>query len=142
MNLKEAKERYVLIGNQLEEMRRVVDAEQRNVTDGERESSVALMDEMVSLEKEIDKLEFEERVDATIQKSKENRQRIVKPSPLNIVDKKGFRNLGEFMQAVYVAGVSPRVDSRLQYQSFAWENVENRAASGLSQGIPADGGSA
>lgn len=136
MDLKEMKDRYALLAKQLEDMRNAVESEKRSATDEEKTKSLAIMDEMDHLDTEIDKATFDQRMDAAIQKSKESRKPITRPNPYDGGgEKKGFRNLGEFLQAVYTAAVSPKVDSRLQYSSF-----EYRAASGLQEGVPADGG--
>lgn len=131
MTLKEAKDRYGQLATAVEQMKNVVDSEKRKPTDEERKSSVEMLTEMDGLEIEIDNLEFQERMDQSLQKAKESRQRIVKPSPINISsEKKGFRSMGEMLQAVYMAGTSPKVDPRLEY----------RAATGMNETIPADGG--
>ena len=138
MNLKEAKDRYGQIAAQVEQMKILVESEKRTATPEEKEASVKLLNEMDALEVEIDRLDFEERMDATLQKAKESREkRIVRPSPVNVTgEKKGFRSFGEFLQAVYVAGTSPKVDSRLTYTA----PPEYRAATGMSETIAADGG--
>lgn len=136
MTLKEAKDRYIQVATTLDELKKTIEAEKRTATDEEKKTSITLLNEMDQLDRDVERLEWEERVDTSIQKAKESRQRIVKPSPLNITgEKKGFRTFGEYLQAVYTAGVSPRVDARLTYQP-----IEMRAATGMSEGIPADGG--
>ena len=63
MNLKEARDRYAQIATHLEEMKKTIEAEKRVATDSEKEASVALLNEMDQLDKDIERLEFEERLD-------------------------------------------------------------------------------
>lgn len=139
MDLKQLKERYVQLAGLLEEATNLLANEKRAATEKEREDTIKIIDEMENIDKEVDRMELEERMTATLQKAKESRKAIQRPNPYDMTgEKKGFRSLGEFLQAVYTAGVSPRVDQRLRYESFP--NAEFRAASGLSEGVPADGG--
>jgi len=135
-NLKEMEERYAVLARELEDKTKAIQGEKRTPSDEEREWSGTIIAEMDDLDKQIERERDQDKIERAIERAKESRTRIVRPNPLNITgDKKGFRSLGEFLQAVYVAGVSPRVDSRLSYQP-----IETRAATGMSEGIPADGG--
>lgn len=136
MDIKEMKDRYALLAKQLEDQKAQIEAEKRSPTEEERESATKILDELEHLDSEIETASFEQRMDTILKKTKESRKAITRPNPYDITgDKKGFRSFGEFLQAVYTAGISPRVDPRLQYSSF-----EYRAASGLQEGVPADGG--
>ncbi len=78
-------------------------------------------------------MEFEERVSSHVDTVKRSQREPTRPDVKRGYDEnKKFRTFGEFLQAVMMAG-SPgnRIDSRL---------VETRAATGMGEGIPSDGG--
>lgn len=139
MDLKQLKERYVQLAELLEEATNLLATEKRAATEKEREDTIKIIDEMENIDKEVDRMELEERMTVTLQKAKESRKPVQRPNPYDMTgEKKGFRSLGEFLQAVYTASVSPRVDARLRFETFP--NAEFRAASGIQEGVPSDGG--
>jgi hypothetical protein len=78
-------------------------------------------------------MEFEERVSSHVETVKRSQSAPTKPDVKRSYDEnRKFRSFGEFLQAVMMAG-SPgnRIDARL---------VETRAATGMGEGIPSDGG--
>ncbi len=133
MTIEELRARLNTLGTELQKMKDAVANEKRSATDEEKAKSVAIMEEIDSIDHKIVDVEFEERVSSHLDTIKQSQRAPVKPDVnKRYEEEKKFRTFGDFLQAVIVAG-SPgnRVDSRL----------EKRAAIGMGENIPSDGGS-
>lgn len=135
----ELKEIYAKIdqyGKELTEMRALIDTEKRSPTDDERERSVKLTDQLFSLNREAEEMQQRAKEDEALRMLHESKRMPIKPdvgSRSGGGEKKGFRSFGEFLQAVYAAS---QPESRLDPRLIR----ENRAISGMSEAVPADGG--
>jgi HK97 family phage major capsid protein len=133
MNIEELRARLNTLGGELEKMKSAVATENRSATDEEKGKSIAIMEEIDSIDHKIADMEFEERVSSHVETVKRSQSAPTKPDVKRGYDEnKKFRTFGEFMQAVVMAGTpGNRIDARL---------VETRAATGMGEGIPSDGG--
>jgi HK97 family phage major capsid protein len=132
--VKAIKEDIAIVMRELASMRELCTAENRQPCEEERVAANEKLDKIDVLEQE---LALEERTQATLEKTK----RSTTPPDKTPVDTKrektaqekrdSFASRGEFLQAVMRAGIPGQmVDPRLS----------TRAASGLSEGVPSDGG--
>ncbi len=130
--VKEIREKIDSLGKELATVKAVLETENRGGTDDEIRKATAIMDEIEGLDKEIENIEMNTRMNDTITRMSESRRQAIKPDVVagRSPEKREFRSFGEFLQAVMLAG-SPggSLDRRL-----------NRAATGMSEAIPADGG--
>lgn len=119
----------------VEEIRKLlnlVDAEKRDLTQEEEEKKTALYRSIESINKRIEDEEKLEELAASSMSDEEKRSLSVEVT-VDEKDKKQFRSFGEQLMAVRSAGsVGGSIDKRLI--------PSERAASGMSEGIGADGG--
>lgn len=127
----ELREKIEKLAKELSAMKDKADKENRSASDEERIKANGILDEIDSFEMQLDNALLEERMDDKFQSLKKGQRPGVKPDVKRVPEEdRKFRSFGEFLQAVMVAG-SPggSLDHRL-----------NRAATGMSEGIPSDGG--
>ena len=133
MNLQELRGKLNTLGTELQNMKNTIDEQKRSATDEEKAKSLAIMEEIDKIDHQIVEIEFEERVSSHLDMVKESQRKPTKPDfTKGFEEEKKFRTFGEQLQAVIMASsAGNRVDPRL---------VEVRAATGMSGGIPSDGG--
>ena len=116
---------------ELEDMRMLAEKEQRSPVAEELEKANKLMDEVQTFEVELQSAETEERMAYVLDSAKRSQRPPQRPELDAARDpRRSFRNFGEMLHAVVKAG-SPGgiLDPRLE-----------RAASGMSESVPGDGG--
>ncbi len=133
MKIEDLRARLNTLGTELETMKNAIANEKRSATVEEKAKSVALMEEVDDIDKRIIDLEFEERVNGHLETIKESQRKPTRPDVKKVYDEeKKFRNFGEQLQAVVQASsAGNRIDPRL---------VDVRAATGMGESIPSDGG--
>ncbi len=134
--IKEIREKIDKLGTELATMKALLETEKRSGTTEEVLKANTIMDEMESLDKEIENIEMNSRMTDTMTRMRESRREAIKPDVTNrSVEKREFRSFGEQLLAVMTAG-SPggSLDRRL---IPSWQG---RAATGMSESIPSDGG--
>ncbi len=111
--------------------------ENREFTPEEIEKANKLADEIDGFELSLESVLAEERTNDRLESMNASQRKPVKPEVKKGRDEeRKFRSFGDFLQAVYVAGSgSGQIDRRL-IPSI----MDTRAASGLGEGIPSDGG--
>lgn len=128
------------IEHELRSMKASLEQEDRDPTDEERVKMVDMLDRADDLDKLIETEERRVALEERFKKPSDDEKKkadAVKPQPeerkkqYTRHNKKVFSSLGEQLNAVMRAGMGERVDPRL---------YEVRAATGLSEGIGADGG--
>ncbi len=127
----ELTEKIQKLVDELATMKSKIEVEQREHTDEEMKKANTIMDEVESLQVSLDSALTEERTDAKLREMKSPQRKAVRPEVARgEVQEKRFKTFGEFLQAVMMSQ-SPGgyMDHRL-----------NRAATGMSEGIPSDGG--
>lgn len=127
----ELTEKIQKLVDELSTMKSKIDAEQRDHTEEEMKKANSIMDEVEGLQVSLDSALTEERSDAKLREMKSPQRKAVRPEVARgEVQEKRFKTFGEFLQAVMMSQ-SPGgyMDHRL-----------NRAATGMSEGIPSDGG--
>lgn len=130
MDLVQIQEKLASLSQELESLRFTCESEKRSQTEDEKKRTATILDEIDALKTRADEIELEERMAASLAKIKEVRRKTPASDIIKHDQKKGFRNLGEQLTAVYHAGISGAVDPRLY----------TRAITGMSESIPADGG--
>lgn len=128
----EIKEEMQKRAKELTEMKEKIEKENREFTPEEIDKANKLADEIDGFEISLESALAEERTNDRLQSLKEPQRKPVKPEVKRGRDEeRKFRSFGDFLQAVYVAGSgSGQIDNRL-----------TRAATGMGEGIPSDGGS-
>lgn len=129
MEIKELRDKVSLLWKELETMKKKNEAEGVQATPEERSKANGMLDEIDELENQISNIELNERTKKMEDKIKSSRS-LQRTDITDVRQNRGFKNMGEFLQAVvnyYVEGNV--IDQRL-----------TRAASGMSESVPADGG--
>jgi hypothetical protein len=124
-------EKLASLSQELEGIKFTAESEKRSMTDDEKKRMADMLDEVDALKIRDDEIELEERTAASLAKIKEVRRKSPSADIFKHDQKKGFRSFGDFMTAVYHAGIGGAVDPRL-YQI--------RAATGMGESVPTDGG--
>jgi len=116
--------------NEMKAIRDAVASDERAMTEAEDTRYAEIESEMDQLEKDIER---EQRAADREKRYAEPEKPATKPEPTSDDQTKGFRSFGEQLKAVYRASHPTErfVDPRL---------VETRAATGMSEGVPTDGG--
>lgn len=130
MELKEIRDKIKSLFTKVEEMKKQNETNNTEPTPEERKLATDMLDEIDALEEMAANQEMEERMNATKKRLAESRREVLKPDFEKINREKGFRSLGDFLQAVvgyYAAG--GQVDPRL-----------TRAITGAGEAVPQDGG--
>ncbi len=132
--VKTIREDIAILLRELADMRTLCTSENRDPCEEERDAANRKLDEIEQLE-EI--LKLEERTQGTIDRTKKPATEVPRTKVDTVVDRKkqekrdNFASSGEFFQAVMRAGTPGQaIDPRLS----------TRAASGLNETIPSDGG--
>jgi len=130
MELTQVQEKLSLLSHELEGVKFTCEKESRTMSEDEKKRTADILDEIDALKIRADEIELEERMSASLAKIKEVRRKSPNADLIRHDQKKGFRSFGDFLMAVYHAGIGGPIDPRLS----------TRAATGMSEGIPADGG--
>lgn len=140
MDILEMKRAMKALYDQIEEIKSAAAKNNRELDVGDYEKIDDLLDQIEALHKRIQTLEREERLRGLTPGSE-----IDPPNAGSEDDGENFRSFGEFLQAVALAG-SPRGTSiggkRGGYvdQRLLFEGPPEARATGLSEGVPSDGG--
>jgi len=130
MNIKKMKEDIEIIVKQLGDMRSLIESENRKPNEEERKQANSWLSEIDELEANIT---LEKRTQGMLSRTKKSAKEpdITPVSAIEQEKRDTFASDGEFLMAVMNAAVPGRaVDPRLS----------TRAATGLNEGIPSDGG--
>lgn len=118
---------------ELQTIKAKAEKENREFSEEETSRVNLLSDEIDGLEISLQSALAEERMIDRLDTLSQPQRRPVKPDVTKSrEEQRKFPSFGDFLQAVYRAGIGQMVDNRLEYQA--------RAASGLGEGIPSDGG--
>ena len=127
----EIKEEMQKRAKELTAIKEKAEKENREYTPEEIDKANKLADEIDGFEVSLESVLAEERTNERLGSLNASQRKPVKPEVKKGRDEeRKFRSFGDFLQAVYVAGSGGgQIDNRL-----------TRAASGLGEGIPSDGG--
>ena len=129
MTILELEKKRTDLYTQLMDKKKLVEAEKRSPTQGERDEANKSLDEIHELTTQIEAAELESRIAATDTMMKESKRTPNRPDVRRGVDEtRHFRTFGDQLKAVYMAAVGT-VDPRLMYR-----------ASGMTEAVPGDGG--
>jgi HK97 family phage major capsid protein len=118
---------------ELQTIKTKAEKENREFSQEETDRVNLLSDEIDGFEISLESALAEERMTDRFETMNQSQRKPIKPDmKKSREEERKFSSFGDFLQAVYRAGIGQMVDNRLDYQA--------RAASGLGEGIPSDGG--
>jgi len=124
---------------ELASLKEMIDKEQREFTDKEIEKSNTLSDEIDGLEVSRESALAQERMNTTLESVRQPQRPAVRPDvKRGQEDNRRFKTLGEQLQAVAIYSRTGQMDYRLRTSTPGDYTI--RAATGMSEGIPSDGG--
>src|SRR3990170_1932101 len=125
----EVKEKIEKLAKELAGMKEKIDSEQREFSPEEIDKANKLADELDGLEVSLDSALAEERANDRLQSLKQSQRPSVRPDlKKSEAEDRKFRNFGEQLTAI------------ARYYATGEMNYKLRAATGLSEGVPSDGG--
>lgn len=127
--VEELREKIKTLATELQGIKDTVDKEERQFSDEEIKKSNSIADELDGLEISLEAAIAEERTNNKLNSLKQSDRPPVRPdvTKMSVEDRK-FRSFGDQLMAV------------VRYYAFGEQNYKLRAATGMSESVPSDGG--